>query len=73
MEIILITIFIVGYLAITLEHYIKIDKLIPALAMMSILWALISIYHLPVFEVDTFLRKLKPSHLEDETNKSAVS
>ena len=65
MEIILITIFFVGYLAITLEHYIKIDKLIPALAMMSILWALISIYHLPVFEVDTFLRKLKPSHLEE--------
>ena len=33
--------------------------------MMSILWALISIYHLPVFEVDTFLRKLKPTHLEE--------
>ena len=65
MEITLITIFTLGYLAITLEHSLKIDKLIPALAMMSILWALISIYHLPVFEVDTLLRELKPSHVEE--------
>ena len=33
METILIIIFVAGYLAITLEHNIKIDKLIPALAM----------------------------------------
>ena len=65
MEITLITIFILGYLAITLEHNLKIDKLIPALAMMSILWALISIFHLPVFEVDTFLRVLKPTHVDE--------
>ena len=65
MEITLITIFTLGYLAITLEHSLKIDKLIPALAMMSILWALISIYHLPVFEVDTLLRELKPSLVEE--------
>lgn len=65
MEITLITIFALGYLAITLEHSLKIDKLIPALAMMSILWALIAVFHLPVFEVDTFLRELKPSHLEE--------
>lgn len=55
MEIILIIIFVLGYLAITLEHSLKIDKLIPALSMMSILWALISLFHLPVFEVDTLL------------------
>jgi Na+/H+ antiporter NhaD/arsenite permease-like protein len=65
MEITLITIFTLGYLAITLEHSLKIDKLIPALAMMSILWAMISVYHLPVFEVDTLLRELKPSHVEE--------
>jgi Na+/H+ antiporter NhaD/arsenite permease-like protein len=65
MEITLITIFSLGYLAITLEHSLKIDKLIPALAMMSILWAIISVYHLPVFEVDTLLRELKPSHVEE--------
>ena len=49
METILIGIFIIGYLAITLEHTLKVDKLIPALAMMAFLWALISLFHLPVF------------------------
>jgi len=32
-----------GYLAITLEHSLKIDKLIPALVMMAICWALIAL------------------------------
>ena len=35
MESIVIIVFLVGYLAITLEHNLKIDKLIPALAMMA--------------------------------------
>ena len=65
MEITLITIFVLGYLAITLEHNLKIDKLIPALVMMSILWALISLYNLPVYEVDTILRELKPTHVDE--------
>ncbi|MEX0275534.1 MAG: SLC13 family permease, partial [Flavobacteriaceae bacterium] len=39
METILIIIFVLGYLLITLEHNLKIDKLIPALAMMAIMWA----------------------------------
>lgn len=65
MEIILITIFSLGYLAITLEHSLKIDKLIPALAMMSILWALIAVFQLPVFNVDTILKELKPSNVEE--------
>src|SRR6056297_4066616 len=42
METILVVIFVIGYLAITLEHNLKIDKLIPALAMMAILWALMA-------------------------------
>lgn len=42
METLLITIFVIGYLMITLEHSLKIDKLIPALAMMAIMWALMS-------------------------------
>ncbi|WP_420320273.1 sodium:proton antiporter NhaD [Flagellimonas sp.] len=42
METLLIAIFVIGYLAITLEHNLKIDKLIPALAMMAILWALMA-------------------------------
>ena len=43
METVIILVFVVGYLAITLEHNIKIDKLIPALVMMAISWALISL------------------------------
>ena len=42
METLLIVIFVLGYLAITLEHNLKIDKLIPALAMMAILWAIMA-------------------------------
>jgi len=48
METVLIIVFVAGYLAITLEHNIKIDKLIPALAMMAIMWALMA------FGVDGF-------------------
>mgnify|MGYP001169660164 FL=1 len=42
MESIIVAVFALGYLAITLEHSLKIDKLIPALVMMAISWALIS-------------------------------
>ena len=42
MEIAIVIVFIIGYLAITLEHSIKIDKLVPALLMMAISWALIA-------------------------------
>ena len=65
MEIILVSIFVLGYLAITLEHNLKVDKLIPALAMMAILWAIIALAHLPVFEVDTVLKKLVPTHIDE--------
>ena len=65
MEIILISIFALGYLFITLEHSLKIDKLIPALGMMALLWALISLSHLPVFEVNTALKELEPTHIDE--------
>ncbi|WP_420574811.1 sodium:proton antiporter NhaD [Kordia sp.] len=42
MESAIIAVFVIGYLAITLEHNLKIDKLIPALAMMAICWAFIA-------------------------------
>ena len=42
METIIVVVFVLGYLAITLEHNLKIDKLIPAVAMMAICWALIA-------------------------------
>lgn len=50
-EIILVIIFALGYLGIAFEHTFKIDKLIPALAMMSILWALIALNNLEVFDI----------------------
>ncbi len=43
METVIILVFVFGYLAITVEHSIKIDKLIPALVMMAVSWALISL------------------------------
>jgi len=65
METVIIIVFLVGYLAITLEHNLKIDKLIPALAMMAILWAIIALNHMSVFEVNAELRELEPSHLDE--------
>ena len=35
MEIYVLAVFVLGYFAITIEHTIKIDKLIPALAAMA--------------------------------------
>ena len=65
MEVLIIGIFALGYLAITLEHNLKVDKLIPALAMMAFLWAIVALAHLPVFEVNTTLRELEPTHIEE--------
>ena len=65
MEIIVISIFIIGYLAITLEHNLKIDKLIPALGMMSLLWAIISLCHLTVYDVNVTMKDLVVSHIDE--------
>ncbi len=62
---IILILFIGGYLAITLEHTLKIDKLIPALAMMALLWAIIALGHLDVFNVNAELKELEPTHLEE--------
>ncbi len=43
METIIILVFVLGYLAITLEHNLKIDKLIPALVMMAVCWAIVAL------------------------------
>ncbi|OUX37417.1 MAG: sodium:proton antiporter [Candidatus Pelagibacter sp. TMED273] len=65
METLILVVFFLGYLAITLEHNLKIDKLIPALAMMAILWALISLTHLPVFDINNVTRSLHETHIEE--------
>ena len=42
METAIVIVFIVGYILITIEHSIKIDKLVPALLMMAAAWALVA-------------------------------
>ena len=43
MAALIIAIFIVGYLSITLEHPLKLDKIVPALIMASLMWAVLAI------------------------------
>ena len=65
MEVLIISVFILGYVLITLEHTIKLDKLIPALGMMGILWAIIALNHMEVFDINLELLKLEPTHIEE--------
>ena len=52
MTAIIILIFILGYLTITLEHPLKLDKTVPALLMASLMWALLAIgFHQGWFDV----------------------
>src|SRR5690606_14143968 len=64
METIILILFVAGYLAITMEHKFKIDKLIHALAMMALLWAVIALTNMPVFDVNTELRQLESTNLD---------
>lgn len=43
MESVIILIFIIGYLSITLEHPLKLDKTVPALIMASLMWAFLAV------------------------------
>ena len=47
----IIAIFIIGYLCITTEHQIKVDKTISALAMAVICWTLLKVSNIDVMEV----------------------
>ena len=52
MTALIILIFVFGYLAITLEHPLKLDKTVPALLMSAIMWALLAIgFHQGWFNV----------------------
>ena len=48
MVIAVIAVFIIGYVAIVFEHPLHTDKTVPALIMGSLIWALISLGHVPV-------------------------
>ena len=63
-ETIILVVFVLGYLAIAFEHTIKLDKLIPALIMMAVMWGLISYFDLTVFEIDTKNKELIPEKLK---------
>lgn len=43
METFVVAVFILGYVAISMEHKLKIDKLVPALLMMALAWAFIAL------------------------------
>ena len=47
----IIAIFFIGYLCITTEHQIKVDKTISALAMAVICWTLLKVSNIDVMEV----------------------
>jgi len=63
-ETIILVVFVLGYLAIAFEHTLKLDKLIPALMMMAVMWGLISYFDLTVFEIDTKNKELIPEKLK---------
>lgn len=63
-ETIILVVFVLGYLAIAFEHTLKLDKLIPALIMMAVMWGLISYFDLTVFEIDTKNKELIPEKLK---------
>ena len=68
LETIIIIVFILGYLGIAFEHSLKIDKLIPALIMMAVMWAIISYFDMTVFEIDTKNKELVPYKLKSVMN-----
>lgn len=58
MEIAIVVVFIVGYLAITLEHSLHLDKTVPALVMAAVCWALLAMGLLTVYEIDNGLHPI---------------
>lgn len=58
MEILILCVFVLGYVAITLEHTTKLDKLIPALFMMAASWAIIAL------GIDSLTQWFDPHHGE---------
>ena len=68
LETIIIIVFVIGYLGIAFEHSLKVDKLIPALIMMAVIWAIISYFDMTVFEIDTKNKELIPYKLKSVMN-----
>ncbi|WP_185873648.1 SLC13 family permease [Blattabacterium cuenoti] len=58
----IILIFIIGYLFIIIENFIKLNKFIPSLIMASICWGLIIFFKIPVFELDKNIIQFQNSY-----------
>ena len=43
MESIIIVLFVIGYLSITLEHPLRLDKTVPALLMAALIWGVLAV------------------------------
>ena len=68
LETVIIIVFVLGYLGIAFEHSLKVDKLIPALIMMAVMWGIISYFDMTVFEIDTKNKELMPYKLKSVMN-----
>lgn len=69
MEIAIVIVFVLGYLAITLEHSLHLDKTVPALVMAAICWALLAVSGLTVFEINNGLHPI----YEEIMNESGLT
>lgn len=67
METVVVLTFILGYVAITMEHSLKIDKLIPALLMMAVCWAVIAL------GIDGFTNWFAQNHETGKTELMNIS
>lgn len=65
MDYLIIVIFIVGYLLITLEHFLKLDKTIIALIMASLAWGIIAYFNIEVFETKNGLVSVSKKLMQD--------
>ena len=74
MEIYLVlSVFVLAYIFITIEHTIKIDKLVPALAAMAVCWAIVAM-GLENFKewFDPYTHSLVSGFEDLETSKKSV-
>ena len=62
MDLLIVAVFFIGYLFITVEHQVKIDKTISALGMAVICWTILKTADLPVFEIEDGLKPLADNY-----------
>nr|WP_314602952.1 sodium:proton antiporter NhaD [uncultured Capnocytophaga sp.] len=62
METLMVAVFFIGYLFITMEHQVKMDKTISALGMAVICWTILKTANMAVYEIDGGLVPKADSH-----------